>query len=91
MGQGEVPAGQRMAGVDPDDGAGRVGPLDHDGGNAVIPTVFVPDLAAFARRWGAAAGPVALIRPAAHAELERMGVPMRVIYTSRSYVAVVRP
>jgi 4-amino-4-deoxy-L-arabinose transferase-like glycosyltransferase len=51
----------------------------------------VPDLAAFARRWGAATDPVALVRPDAHAELERMGVPMRVIYTSRSYVAVVRP
>jgi 4-amino-4-deoxy-L-arabinose transferase-like glycosyltransferase len=55
------------------------------------PWRFVPDLAAFARRWGAATDPVALIRPAAHAELERMGVPMRVIYTSRPYVAVVRP
>ncbi len=55
------------------------------------PWRYVPDLAAFAARWRADSDPVGLIRPDAHAELERMGVPMRVIYTSRSYVAVVRP
>ena len=54
------------------------------------PWRLVPDLEAFAARWRADADPVALIRPDAHAELGRMGVPMRVIYTSRSYVAVVR-
>ncbi len=51
----------------------------------------LPDLAAFAAHWPQARAPVALIRPAAHAELVRMGVPLRVIYTSRSYVAAVRP
>jgi 4-amino-4-deoxy-L-arabinose transferase-like glycosyltransferase len=55
------------------------------------PWRFVPDLAAFAARWRADTAPVALVRPDAYAELERMGAPMRVIYTSRSYVAVVRP
>jgi 4-amino-4-deoxy-L-arabinose transferase-like glycosyltransferase len=55
------------------------------------PWRFVPDLAAFAARWRVDSDPVALIHPDAHAELERMGAPMRVIYTSRSYVAVVRP
>jgi 4-amino-4-deoxy-L-arabinose transferase-like glycosyltransferase len=49
------------------------------------------DLAAFAERWPAAHAPVALIRPDAYAELVRMGVPLRVIYTSGSYVAAVRP
>ena len=44
-----------------------------------------------AAHWPEARAPVALVRPAAYSELVRMGVPLRVIYTSRSYVAVVRP
>lgn len=44
----------------------------------------------FAARWPVARAPVALIRPVAYAALVRMGVPLRVIYTSRSYVAAVR-
>ncbi|MFO1402234.1 MAG: glycosyltransferase family 39 protein [Steroidobacteraceae bacterium] len=55
------------------------------------PQLGLPDLAAFAARWPLARAPVALIRPAAYPELVRMGVPMRVIYTSGSYVAAVRP
>ena len=55
------------------------------------PWRFVPDLQAFAERWRADADPVALVEPGAYAELAGMGLPMRVIYTSRSYVAVVRP
>ncbi len=51
----------------------------------------VPDLVAFAAHWPEARAPVALVRPAAYSELVRMGVPLRVIYTSRSYVAAVRP
>ena len=55
------------------------------------PWRFVPDLGAFAARWLTATDPVALVRPDAYAELVRMGAPLRVIYTSSSYVAVVRP
>jgi 4-amino-4-deoxy-L-arabinose transferase-like glycosyltransferase len=51
----------------------------------------LPDLGAFAARWAQATAPVALVRPDAYAELVRMGAPLRVIYTSGSYVAVVRP
>jgi 4-amino-4-deoxy-L-arabinose transferase-like glycosyltransferase len=55
------------------------------------PSLGLPDLAAFAAEWPAASAPVALIRPGTYPELVRMGVPLRVIYTSRSYVAAVRP
>lgn len=55
------------------------------------PSLGLPDLAAFAAQWPAASAPVALIRPGTYPELVRMGVPLRVIYTSRSYVVAVRP
>jgi 4-amino-4-deoxy-L-arabinose transferase-like glycosyltransferase len=50
----------------------------------------VPDLASFATRWLAETDALAVIRPESYAELQRMGLPMRVIYTGSSLVAVVR-
>ncbi|MCC7463029.1 MAG: glycosyltransferase family 39 protein [Gammaproteobacteria bacterium] len=55
------------------------------------PSRGLPDLTAFAAQWSRARNPVALIRPQVYPELQQMGVPLRVIYTSRSYVAAVRP
>jgi 4-amino-4-deoxy-L-arabinose transferase-like glycosyltransferase len=54
------------------------------------PARWVPDLATFAARWRAETDALALIRPESYAELRRMGLPMRVIYTGDSLVAVVR-
>jgi len=55
------------------------------------PSLGLPDYRAFAAQPPAASAPVALIRPGTYPELVRMGVPLRVIYTSRSYVVAVRP
>ena len=54
------------------------------------PARWVPDLGAFAARWRTETDALALIRPTSYAELRRMGLPMRVIYTAPSLVAVVR-
>jgi 4-amino-4-deoxy-L-arabinose transferase-like glycosyltransferase len=54
------------------------------------PWRWVPDLASFATRWLAETDALAVIRLESYAELQRMGLPMRVIYTGNSLVAVVR-
>jgi len=54
------------------------------------PDRWIPDLKAFADRWRAAPDALAVIRPASYAELRRMGLPMRVIYTAPTLVAVAR-
>ena len=54
------------------------------------PARWIADLNQFAARWRAAGDALAVIRPASYAELQRMGLPMRVIYTAPSLVAVVR-
>ena len=54
------------------------------------PARWVADLGGFAARWRSETDALALIRPASYAELRRMGLPMRVIYTAPSLVAVVR-
>jgi 4-amino-4-deoxy-L-arabinose transferase-like glycosyltransferase len=54
------------------------------------PERWISDLSQFAARWAAATDALAVIRPASYAELQRMGLPMRVIYTAPSLVAVVR-
>ena len=51
---------------------------------------WVPDLEQFALRWHAASDALALVRPESYAALQRMGLPMRVIYTAPNLVAVVR-
>ncbi len=61
-----------------------------DFGLSQEPSRWVPDLASFAARWRAETDALALIRPESYAELQRMGLPMRVIYTGSSLVAVVR-
>jgi 4-amino-4-deoxy-L-arabinose transferase-like glycosyltransferase len=61
-----------------------------DFGLSQEPLRWVPDLVSFAARWRAETDALALIRPASYAELQRMGLPMRVIYTGSSMVAVVR-
>lgn len=54
------------------------------------PWHHIPDLAGFAAHWRSGVDPVALVRPEVYAQLAQMRLPMRVIYTARSYVAVVR-
>jgi 4-amino-4-deoxy-L-arabinose transferase-like glycosyltransferase len=54
------------------------------------PERWIPDLAAFALRWRASGDALALVRPSSYEELRRMGLPMRVIYTAPTLVAVVR-
>ncbi len=54
------------------------------------PGMWLPDLPAFASRWRAESDALAVIRPTSYAELQRLGLPMRVIYTAPSLVAVVR-
>ncbi len=54
------------------------------------PLRWIPNLASFATRWLAETDALAVIRPESYAELRRMGLPMRVIYTGSSLVAVVR-
>ena len=54
------------------------------------PGKWLPDLAAFAARWRAETDALAVLRPSSYAQLQRMGLPMRVIYTAPSLVAVVR-
>jgi 4-amino-4-deoxy-L-arabinose transferase-like glycosyltransferase len=54
------------------------------------PLRWVPNLASFATLWLAETDALAVIRLESYAELRRMGLPMRVIYTGSSLVAVVR-
>jgi hypothetical protein len=54
------------------------------------PERWIADLGQFAHRWRAASDALALVRPTSYAELRRMGLPMRVIYTAPTLVAVVR-
>lgn len=67
---------------------GYRGELDY--GLRHAPERWVPDLAEFALRWRAASDALAVVRPSSYAELRRMGLPMRVIYTAPTLVAVVR-
>jgi 4-amino-4-deoxy-L-arabinose transferase-like glycosyltransferase len=54
------------------------------------PEKWIADLAAFSSRWRMETDALALIRPETYVELQRMGLPMRVIYTAPTLVAVVR-
>ncbi|MBS0388742.1 MAG: hypothetical protein JSR15_09705, partial [Proteobacteria bacterium] len=54
------------------------------------PGKWVEDLGAFAARWRAETDALALVRPESYLELHRMGLPMRVIYTAPTLVAVMR-
>ena len=54
------------------------------------PEKWIADLAAFSSRWRMETDALALIRPESYVELQRMGLPMRVIYTAPTLVAVVR-
>ncbi len=54
------------------------------------PARGLPDLDSFASRWRTETDALAVIRPSSYALLQRMGLPMRVIYTAPSLVAVVR-
>jgi 4-amino-4-deoxy-L-arabinose transferase-like glycosyltransferase len=54
------------------------------------PQRWLPDLQHFAARWQSDADAVAVIRPESYAQLQRMGLPMRVIYTAPNLVAVIR-
>ena len=67
---------------------GYRGELDY--GLQRAPELWIPDLEQFAIRWRAASDAVALMRPTSYAALQRMGLPMRVIYTAPTLVAVVR-
>ncbi|MGH8253747.1 MAG: glycosyltransferase family 39 protein [Steroidobacteraceae bacterium] len=68
--------------------AGYRGELDF--GLTQEPAKWIADLAGFASRWRMETDALALVRPESYRELQRMGVPMRVIYTAPTLVAVVR-
>ena len=52
------------------------------------PARWIPDLAQFASLWRSQDDALALLRPQDYRELTALGLPMRVIYTSQSLVAV---
>jgi 4-amino-4-deoxy-L-arabinose transferase-like glycosyltransferase len=54
------------------------------------PQRWVADLPAFAAQWRAQRDAMAILQPQDYRELEALGLPMRVIYTAPSLVAVVR-
>ncbi|HXN10282.1 MAG TPA: hypothetical protein VN859_03510, partial [Steroidobacteraceae bacterium] len=54
------------------------------------PQRWLADLAAFAAQWRAQHDALAVLRPQDYQQLEALGLPMRVIYTAPSLVAVVR-
>jgi 4-amino-4-deoxy-L-arabinose transferase-like glycosyltransferase len=54
------------------------------------PWRFIPDLKAFAASWKEERDALAILRPEDYQQLVSLGVPMRVIYTARSDIAVVR-
>lgn len=61
-----------------------------DFGLSQEPAKWIADLDGFASRWRTDTDALALIRPESYAELQRMGLPMRVIYTAPTLVAVAR-
>jgi 4-amino-4-deoxy-L-arabinose transferase-like glycosyltransferase len=68
--------------------AGYRGELDF--GLNQEPVKGIADLDGFASRWRAETDALALIRPESYVALQRMGLPMHVIYTAPTLVAVVR-
>lgn len=54
------------------------------------PWRWIADLPGFARAWRAETDALAILRPEDYRALAALGLPMRVIYTSQSLVAVVR-
>jgi 4-amino-4-deoxy-L-arabinose transferase-like glycosyltransferase len=54
------------------------------------PWRFIPNLKAFAAYWKEEHDALAILRPEDYQQLESLGAPMRVIYTAKSYVVVVR-
>jgi 4-amino-4-deoxy-L-arabinose transferase-like glycosyltransferase len=54
------------------------------------PERWIPDLAQFERDWRSQDDALALLRPQDYRDLAALGLPMRVIYTSQSLVAVKR-
>jgi 4-amino-4-deoxy-L-arabinose transferase-like glycosyltransferase len=54
------------------------------------PWRFIPDLKSFAADWQEESDAMAILRPEDYQQLETLGVPMRVIYTAKSYIGVVR-
>jgi 4-amino-4-deoxy-L-arabinose transferase-like glycosyltransferase len=54
------------------------------------PWRWIPDLQQFARAWAAEADALAILRPEDYRRLAALGLPMHVIYTSQSLIAVVR-
>ncbi len=54
------------------------------------PALWIPDLAQFERDWRSQDDALALLRPQDYRDLAALGLPMRVIYTSQSLVAVKR-
>lgn len=54
------------------------------------PWRWIPDLEGFAGAWNSERDALAILRPEAYRKLADLGLPMRVIYTSQSLVAVVR-
>jgi hypothetical protein len=54
------------------------------------PWRWIPDLQQFASAWGAESDALAILRPEDYRRLAALGLPMHVIYTSQSLVAVVR-
>jgi len=54
------------------------------------PERWIPDLPQFAQVWTREIDALAILRPEDYRQLSALGLPMRVIYTSQSLVAVVR-
>jgi len=61
-----------------------------DFGLSQEPDRWIPDLEQFAARWRAVPDALAVVRPESYEQLRRMGLPMRVIYTAPTLVAVGR-
>jgi 4-amino-4-deoxy-L-arabinose transferase-like glycosyltransferase len=61
-----------------------------DFGLTLEPALGIDRLVDFASVWQREASALALVRPSAYRELLALGAPMRVIYTSRSFIVVVR-
>ena len=55
------------------------------------PGRWLADLGQFAARWRLEGSALAVVRTTSYARLLQMGLPMRVIYTAPSLVAVVKP
>jgi len=61
-----------------------------DFGLSLQPALGIPDLGSFVTAWRRDSSALALLRPADYPRLVALGAPMRVIYTSPSFMAVVR-